>query len=64
MITKYRVNYYESESGWGNDSWTRDFDSEALAQQAVKETNDKYCSSASTPDYYIQATYKGPVQVT
>jgi len=60
---KYRVSFYESERGWGSDSWNTDFLSEELALKNVEETNTKYCSSPTAPDYYIQATYVGPVVV-
>lgn len=60
---KYRVEYYESERGWGSDSWVTDYNSESEARLIVEDTNNKYCSSPITPDYYIKATYIGPVVV-
>jgi len=64
MTIKYRVDYYESERGWGNDSWTTEYATEQEALKATTETNEKYCSTSSTPDYYIKATYVGPVEVS
>lgn len=59
-VTKYRVEYIESERGWGQNYWYTDFDSEQEATEDVK-----FCNSPNTspvaPDYYIQATYIGPV---
>ncbi len=63
MALKYRVEYYESERGWGSDSWTTDYNSEEEAMEWVKKTNDKYCSSSKTPDYYIKAKYLGEFTV-
>jgi hypothetical protein len=60
---KYRVSYYESERGWGNDSWNTDYITEEEALIKVEETNLKFCSTVSTPDYYIRATYVGEVKV-
>lgn len=60
---KYRVNYYESEKGWGSDSWNTDYSSQAEAEEWVEKTNKLYCSSSQTPDYYIKATYVGEVIV-
>lgn len=61
--TKYRVKYYESERGWGSDSWTTDYATQKEAEDMVEETNKKYCSEASAPDYYITATYIGEVKI-
>jgi hypothetical protein len=58
---KYRVEYYESERGRGSDRWTTDYNSEKEAKDIVEETNLKYGGQAITPDYYIIATYIGPV---
>jgi hypothetical protein len=35
-MIKYRVNYYESEKGWGNDSWDTDYDTEEEARNNSK----------------------------
>lgn len=37
MEIKYRVNYYESESGWGSDSWNTDYDTEQEARDAYQD---------------------------
>jgi len=60
---KYRVKFYESERGWGSDTWTRDYANESDALQAVIECNAKYMWQTQTPDYYIKATYIGAVEV-
>lgn len=59
---KYRVKFYESERGWGSDTWTRDYPNESEALKAVIECNQKYMGQCSTPDYYIKATYIGAVE--
>lgn len=63
MPTVYRVSYLESERGWGQDRWTTDYTSEEEAKKMVQETNEKYCSSQTTPDYYIQAEYLGQINL-
>jgi len=57
--TKYFVEYYESERGWGSDVWETAYDTKDEALAATKETNDKYMNKSYTPDYYIRATYVG-----
>lgn len=59
---KYRVDYFESERGWGSDEWSSDYLTEELALAAVDECN-KGNPTDHIPDYYIVATYKGPVVV-
>ncbi len=59
---KYRVEYYESERGWGSERWTTDYKTEKEAKAMVEETNLKYGGKEITPDYYIIATYLGPVE--
>lgn len=54
MSIKYRVHYFESERGWGQDTFTRDFDSREEAQKAFDACNAKN-TSARAPDYYSQA---------
>ncbi len=66
MALKHRVEYYESEQSenWsGTDCWTTDYNSYEEAMEWVKKTNDKYCSSSQTPDYYIKAKYLGEFTV-
>lgn len=62
MKIKYRVNYYESESGWGSDSWNTDYDTEQEARKAYQECFDRYMGKTSTPSYYIRPTYVGKVE--
>lgn len=50
----YRVNCVESERGWGQNYFHRDFDTLEDAGKYFIETNDKN-TSASAPDFYIQA---------
>lgn len=63
MPTVHRVHYFESERGWGSDQWQTDYTTEEEAQKMVKETNEKFCSSPITPDYYIKAEYLGPINL-
>jgi len=63
MPTVYRVSYLESESGWGQKRWNTDYPTEEEAQRMVKETNDKFCSSPTTPSYYIKAEFVGPINL-
>ena len=62
-MTKYRVNFYESEAGWGSDSWNTDYTTEQEALKIVEETNAEYMGKTVTPIYYIKATYIGEVEV-
>lgn len=59
MSNKYVVEYYESEAGWGSETWTTEYASEAQALAAVEENNRKYMGDTVAPYYYIKATYKG-----
>ena len=63
MTIKYRVNYYESECGWGSDSWNTDYGTEQEARDAYQECFDHYMRQNSTPSYYIRPTYIGEVKV-
>jgi len=62
MKIKYRVNYYESESGWGSACWDTDYDTEQEARDAYQECFDRYMGKSSTPSYYIRPTYIGKVE--
>lgn len=62
MKIKYRVNYYESESGWGSDCWDTDYDTEQEARDAYQECFDRYMGRGDTPSYYIRPTYIGKVE--
>ena len=52
------VNYYESERGWGNDTWDREFDTQEEAMAAVEDCN-KDNPLDHVPDHYIVAKYVG-----
>jgi hypothetical protein len=62
MDIKYRVNYFESEQGWGSDTWNVDVDTSEHAHKLVEECNAKN-TSPTAPSYYIVASYVGPVEV-
>lgn len=54
MKKVYRLNFVESERGWGQDYWSRDFDTREEAEQAKRECNAEN-TSLIAPDYYIMA---------
>ncbi len=62
-MIKYRVHYLESESGWGSDSWTTDYDTEKEAREAYEQCWNEYMEKDETPSYYIRPTYLGAVEV-
>lgn len=62
-MIKYRVQYIESESGWGSDVWNTDYETEQEARIAFQECWDKYMEKDKTPTYYIRPTYFGAVEV-
>lgn len=51
---QYQITVLESERGWGQDTWTEEFDTSEQAQARIKEINSKNVSPVA-PDYYIQA---------
>jgi hypothetical protein len=51
---KYQITVLESERGWGQDTWTEDFDTPEEAQARINEINEKN-KPGPAPDYYIQA---------
>lgn len=51
---QYQVTLMESERGWGQDYWTRDFDTREEAEACIREVNAKNTAMVA-PDYYIQA---------
>lgn len=53
-VYKYRVTLIESECGWGQDSWTEDFDTYEEAMKRVSSVNSENTSPVA-PDYYIIA---------
>lgn len=52
-MVKYRVHYVESERGWGQDYFHRDFDTHDEAKAAFEKCNAEN-TSITAPDYYIQ----------
>ena len=61
-MIKFRVDFVESERGWGSEYYSCYYETESEARDIVKETNDKYCSTSYVPDFYICATYFGEVE--
>jgi hypothetical protein len=58
-MAKHLVEFYESERGWGSETWVTEYDTYEQAQAVVYECNYKYMGKSVIPDYYIKATYKG-----
>jgi len=54
MATKYRVFLFESERGWGQDSWTEDYNTHAEAKERIRSVNAKN-TSPTAPDWYMIA---------
>lgn len=50
----WRVEFMESERGWGQSYWNTDYDTPEEAQTAYDETNARNTATRA-PDYYIQA---------
>ena len=61
-MIKFRVDFVESERGWGSEHYSDYYDTETAARDIVKETNNKYCSTSYVPDFYIATTYFGEVE--
>ena len=59
----WKVHMFESERGWGSDSWDVYFDDKQEALDFVKETN-KDLPVDHTPDYYMMAFPAEKVQLT
>jgi len=51
-VTKYRVHYLESESGWGSSNWHVDYDTKEIAMKHWQESQVK---PGPVPNYYIIA---------
>lgn len=62
-MKKYRVDYHESARGWGSDDWSHFFSTEEAALKDVENCN-RGNPTDHVPDYYIVATYYGPVNVS
>lgn len=58
FTTVFRVNFTESERGWGLDTWHTDYSSYADAMHEVNLINDKFKTGE---DYYVHADYVGPI---
>lgn len=56
-MTTYIVKYYESERGWGGETWYRRFSTKEEAEEAIVDCNKDL--PKDTPDYYIVASYVG-----
>ena len=59
-VVKYRVEFMESERGWGQDYWHVDYDTKEEADRAFTETNARN-TATHAPDYYIKALSVKPV---
>lgn len=55
-VIKYRVNYIESEAGWGSSNWHVDYDTREIA---TKHWQDSQPKPGPVPNYYIIA--RGPI---
>lgn len=58
-MNKFRVEYVESERGWGQEYWHTDYDTKEEALSAVEDCNKDLPNVA--PNWYIKATYVGVV---
>lgn len=54
----YVVEFFESEQGWGSETWYRGFSTEQEARQKADEVNAKNTASTA-PVWYMIATYQG-----
>ncbi len=61
--TVYKVVLTEYERGWGSKHWdTIYFDNAEEARKYALDYNIKHNSAKSTPDWYVRADYRGPVE--
>ncbi len=51
---KYRVTLLESERGWGQETWTEDYNTYEEAYARIKSVNDANVSDTA-PDWYMMA---------
>lgn len=51
---KYRVTLLESERGWGQETWTEDYNTYEEAQRRIWSVNAENTSDTA-PDYYVMA---------
>ena len=57
MTIKYRITVIESERGWGQESWTEDFDTYEEARERINSINSENTASRA-PDWYMIAQTK------
>ena len=50
----YRIFVTESESGWGQETWTEDFTTIELAKKRISDINSDNISDTA-PDWYMKA---------
>ncbi len=63
-MKKWRINWLESERGWGTEVWFNDYDTKELADAAYQKAYDEAASQTHTPDYYIiPLDWKKPYEV-
>jgi hypothetical protein len=61
--TVYKVVLTEYERGWGSKHWdTKYFDNAEEARKYALDYNIKNNSEKVTPDWYVRADYRGPVE--
>lgn len=59
----YKVVLTEYERGWGSKVWdTIYFDNAEEAHKYALDYNIKHNSAKVTPDWYVRADYRGPVE--
>ena len=54
MRKQYRIYIVESERGWGQEYWHKDYNTYEEARNAIQEINSENTSSTA-PDWYMQA---------
>lgn len=64
MQTKWRIDWLESERGWGQSYWFTDYDTQEEAEEAYKRAKDEAGNNLYTPDFYIiPRDWKEPYQI-
>ena len=54
-MSRYLVEYMESERGWGQDYWSVEYATHEEAKKAFYDTNKWLYDAKSTPDIYTMA---------
>ena len=54
MTVKYQITVTESERGWGQDTWTENFDTLQEAKSRILDINSKNTATMA-PDWYMIA---------